>query len=201
MSKTGYQNILNYRALNVIMDGFTKALLVFLTPLDWVSGVTKTLEGRLVDTLPPDVHDVVVFGCGYRHVNKQIEKRLDAAYELYRQDSTLRFFLSGTEDDAGYSEPQYMRSSLHARGVPTEQMVLDGEGFTTERTVDNYLKMVKNPRCIVATSDYHLRRCVYLFQKNGADAYGFKVERDPDPYRYRYWLRDIAALYQCVWKK
>ena len=201
MSKTGYQNVLNYHALNVVMDGFTKVLLKLLVPIDTLFGITRTLKGRIVNSLPADVHSVVVFGCGYQHVNKQIEKRLDAAYELYRQDNSLCFVLSGTENDEGYSEPQYMMRSLHARGVPIEQMILDGEGFTTERTVQNSLRILKNRRLIVATSDYHLRRCVYLFQKYGADAYGLAVERDPDPYRYRYWLRDVAALYHSVWTK
>ena len=200
MAKTDYQQFLNYPALNRVMDGLTKLFLKLMTPVDALCGVSRALAGRIVTRLPQDVHAVVVFGCGYVHVNTQIEKRLNAAYSLYLQDPSLTFYLSGTEDGKGYSEPDYMRASLHARGVPEEQMVLDGKGYTTEQTVENCLGPFGLRRLIVATSDYHLRRCVYLFRQRGADAYGLAVERDPDPYRYRYWLRDVAALYRSVFR-
>ena len=55
--------------------------------------------------------------------------RLDAAEKLYRAGKIEKILISGDEHSLdGVNEPECMRDSLVARGVPASAIILDGKG-------------------------------------------------------------------------
>ena len=64
--------------------------------------------------------------------------RLDAAEQLYRAGKIEQILISGDENSLdGVNEPECMRDSFVARGVPASAIILDGKGYRTICSVIN----------------------------------------------------------------
>lgn len=58
--------------------------------------------------------------------------RIDAAEQLYKAGKIKKILISGDEKSLdGVNEPECMRDSLVARGVPASAIILDGKGYRT----------------------------------------------------------------------
>ena len=56
--------------------------------------------------------------------------RIDAAEQLYKAGKIEKILISGDEHSLdGINEPECMRDSLVARGVPSNAIILDGKGY------------------------------------------------------------------------
>ena len=67
-----------------------------------------------------------------RRQNLFFKYRIDAAEQLYQAGMVRSFLISGDENSLdGVNEPQCMKDSLVARGVPAGYIYLDGKGFST----------------------------------------------------------------------
>ena len=89
--------------------------------------------------------------------------RIDATEALYKAKKIERIVISGDENSLdGINEPECMRDSLVARGIPAEDIILDGKGF---RTLDSVVRMVKvfsvNSFTIIS-QQFHNERALYL---------------------------------------
>lgn len=89
--------------------------------------------------------------------------RIDATEELYKAQKIRRIVISGDEKSLdGVNEPESMRDSLVARGIPEQDIILDGKGF---RTLDSVVRMSKvfgaNSFTIIS-QQFHNERALYL---------------------------------------
>lgn len=89
--------------------------------------------------------------------------RIDATEALYKAQKIRRIVISGDENSLdGVNEPECMRDSLVARGIPAQSIVLDGKGF---RTLDSVVRMSKvfgvNAFTIIS-QEFHNERALYL---------------------------------------
>ena len=89
--------------------------------------------------------------------------RIDATEELYKAQKIRRIVISGDENSlGGINEPECMRDSLVARGIPEQDIILDGKGF---RTLDSVVRMSKvfgvNSFTIIS-QQFHNERALYL---------------------------------------
>ena len=68
--------------------------------------------------------------------------RIDAAEQLYKAGKIEQILISGDEDSLdGVNEPECMRDSLVARGVPASAIILDGKGYRTINSIINANKV------------------------------------------------------------
>ena len=68
--------------------------------------------------------------------------RIDAAEQLYKAGKIEQILISGDENSLdGVNEPECMRDSLVARGVPASAIILDGKGYRTICSVVNANKV------------------------------------------------------------
>jgi SanA protein len=89
--------------------------------------------------------------------------RIDATEALYKAQKIRRIVISGDENSLdGVNEPECMRDSLVARGIPEQDIILDGKGF---RTLDSVVRMSKvfgaNSFTIIS-QQFHNERALYL---------------------------------------
>ena len=177
------------------MRGVTGLVYLAGLPFALVSGVLPRTWGRLRKTPRPDEEWVVVLGCGYA-IPDMLNARVDAAVDAWRAKPDCKLILSGAE--TGFSdEPAYMAARCVDQGVPEQQLLRDGHGFSTKKTMENVARAgVK--RALLVSSDYHIRRCVYQARRTGIDAVGLDVPRVRHWRRWRYWLREVAAMAKAV---
>ncbi|MBO5698610.1 MAG: YdcF family protein [Bacteroidaceae bacterium] len=89
--------------------------------------------------------------------------RIDAAEALYKAKKIERIVISGDENSLdGVNEPECMRDSLVARGVPAEDIILDGKGFRTLDSVVRMSKIFSVNSFTIISQKFHNERALYL---------------------------------------
>ena len=117
----------------------------------------------------------------------RLKARLDAALELFEADQVERVLVSGGVGAEGHDEAAVMAAYLTARGVPSEQVLIDPLGITTERTSRNAAAVLEPDAAVVAVSQrFHVSRAMMSLRHAGfTDVRGH-------PARYHE-LRDVYA--------
>lgn len=88
--------------------------------------------------------------------------RIDAAEELYKAGKIEKILISGDENSLdGINEPECMRDSLVARGVPASDIILDGKGYRTICSVVNANKVYGLKSFTIISQEFHNERALY----------------------------------------
>jgi len=96
--------------------------------------------------------------------------RIDAAEQLYKAGKIGKILISGDEDSMdGINEPECMRDSLVARGVPVSDIILDGKGYRTINSVVNANKVFGLKSFTIISQKFHNERAIYQAEHLGLD--------------------------------
>ena len=96
--------------------------------------------------------------------------RIDAAEQLYRAGKIKKILISGDEHSLdGVNEPECMRDSLVARGIPTNAIILDGKGYRTINSVINANKVYGLKSFTIISQEFHNERAIYQVEHLGLD--------------------------------
>ena len=96
--------------------------------------------------------------------------RIDAAEELYKARKIGKILISGDENSLdGINEPECMRDSLVARGVPSEAIILDGKGFRTILSVIHANQIYGLKSFTIISQRFHNERALYQAEHLGLD--------------------------------
>lgn len=88
--------------------------------------------------------------------------RIDAAEQLYRARKIEKILISGDENSLdGINEPECMRDSLVARGVPASVIILDGKGYRTINSIINARKVYGLKSFTIISQQFHNERALY----------------------------------------
>jgi SanA protein len=105
-------------------------------------------------------------------ISRELGERVRVALELYRAKKVRKLFLSGAaRPDQSYDEPRAMAGWLERRGVPREDLILDGHGHRTAATMADAAALGFHD-VLVCTQAYHLPRALYLARHAGMNATG-----------------------------
>ena len=108
--------------------------------------------------------------------------RIDAAEELYKAGKIEKILISGDENSLdGVNEPECMRDSLVARGVPKDVIYLDGKGFRTICSVINANKLYDIHSYIIISQRFHNERALYLAEHLGLQVQCLQAYNAKDP--------------------
>ena len=98
--------------------------------------------------------------------------RIDAAEQLYKAGKIKKILISGDENSLdGVNEPECMKDSLVARGVPADDIFLDDKGYRTINSVINASKVYGLKSFTIISQKFHNERAIYQ-----ADHLGLEVE-------------------------
>lgn len=96
--------------------------------------------------------------------------RLDAAEALYRAGKINLIFISGDKNSLdGVNEPQCMRDSLVARGIPENVFFQDGKGYSTIESVVRINQEYGIRSFTIISQRFHNERALYLAGHLGLD--------------------------------
>ena len=114
--------------------------------------------------------------------NMFFKYRIDAAEDLYNAGKINYILISGDENSLdGINEPECMKDSLVARGIPENVIFLDGKGF---RTLDSVVRMSKvfGVRTFTIISQrFHNERALYLAEHLGLDVEDLQAYNAKEP--------------------
>lgn len=181
-------------------------LLALAVPVVWVQ-VTGQLGVRAsVDAIDP-VDAVLVLGAGIRDdgtPSTYLQRRLDAAAELYAAGAAPQIILSGDahlrRDGSIYDEPGSMRDWILDSGVPNDALVLDRRGDDTTKSCHRAREEYGVTTVVVVTQDYHLRRALFSCDRVGLDTVGLGVSaQSVSPIEAVWWhVRELPASWNAA---
>lgn len=130
-------------------------------------------------------YTVIVFGSAIDYIQQVprpiVQRRLDAALELYRSGIVGEIVVSGFRDDVrnDYNEPEIMKQYLLEQGVPMERITKDAAGDNSYATCRNASQNYSDDALILISQPTHIRRALYLCRNMGLDAMGYEAAASP----------------------
>lgn len=125
--------------------------------------------------------------------------RLDAAEQLYRAGKIKKILISGDENSLdGINEPECMRDSLVARGVPASMIILDGKGYRTICSVVNANKIFGLKSFTIISQEFHNERAIYQAEHLGLDVENLQAYNAKMPKSRRAFLTTIREYFARV---
>ncbi|MBR6444969.1 MAG: YdcF family protein [Prevotella sp.] len=125
--------------------------------------------------------------------------RIDAAEQLYKAGKIEKILISGDEHSLdGINEPECMRDSLVARGVPVSAIILDGKGYRTICSVANANKVYGLKSFTIISQKFHNERAIYQAEHMGLDLENIQAYNAKDPKTRRAHLTTIREYFARV---
>lgn len=125
--------------------------------------------------------------------------RIDAAEQLYRAGKIEKILISGDENSLdGINEPECMKDSLVARGVPASAIILDGKGYRTICSVVNANKVFGLKSFTIISQEFHNERAIYQAEHLGLDVENLQAYNAKMPKSRRAFLTTIREYFARV---
>ena len=125
--------------------------------------------------------------------------RIDAAEQLYKAGKIRKILISGDENSLdGVNEPECMRDSLVARGVPKSAIILDGKGYRTICSVVNANKVYGLKSFTIISQEFHNERALYQAGHLGLDVENIQAYNAKMPKSRRAYLTSIREYFARV---
>ena len=146
---------------------------------------------------PEGVWDaIVVAGCRVRpdgSPSLALQRRTEAAVELWRQGLAPRIILTGGMGD--HPPTEAAAAAAHARklGVPAQALVEEGRSTSTEENARFAAQLTGARRVVVVTDSYHVFRSRRVFARHFPEVAGFGSTPGAGP-RIKGALREVPAI-------
>ena len=125
--------------------------------------------------------------------------RIDAAEQLYNAGKIEKILISGDENSLdGVNEPECMRYSLVARGVPVGAIIMDGKGYRTICSVVNANKVFGLKSFTIISQEFHNERAIYQAEHLGLDIENIQAYNAQMPKSRRAYLTSIREYFARV---
>ena len=158
------------------------------------AAVIGTTSGDIREFSAEEGYEVaVVFGAKVHEggaLSAMLEDRIKEAVALYHAGKVQKILVSG--DGRGeWSETKHMKKYATDNGVAEEDIIEDGEGYSTLETVTRVRELFGIEKCVLVTQKYHLYRAIYAAESLGMDVVG--VGSDPRKY-YGQFYREVREV-------
>lgn len=184
--------------------GITLVLAALLTLVCNVM-VKKSVEGRMFQNLSEIPYRRVGIVLGTTparpngNPNLYYQNRMKAAAELYAAGKVSYLIVSGDNHKREYNEPECMRRSLVALGVPDSVIYSDYAGFRTFDSMVRCKEVFGQDSVTVVSQGWHNERALYIAQHAGIDAIAFNAPDIPmKPYYVKNHIRELLAKVKVV---
>ncbi|MPM21527.1 hypothetical protein SDC9_67971 [bioreactor metagenome] len=124
--------------------------------------------------------------------SKRLQGRLDKAAELYDKNYFDYIIVSGGTGKEGFDEAAVMKEYLIKKGIQSDNILLDPEGYNTYMTANNTKEIMDNmglKSVTIISQFYHITRTKLIFQNIG-------FEQIYSAHSTHYELRDIYSLFR-----
>lgn len=161
--------------------------------------VVKNAEGKVFSDIDSIRYDKVGLLLGTtpqsrigRITNQFFTYRLDAAEQLYKTGKIEKILISGDENSLdGINEPECMRDSLVARGIPVSAIILDGKGYRTINSIINANKVYGLKSFTIISQKFHNERAIYQAEHLGLNVENLQAFNAKMPKSWRAYITTI----------
>jgi SanA protein len=138
----------------------------------------------------------IIFGAGYSRYGASavLYDRVLTGVELYKAGKVRKLLMTGDNHVRSYNEPEVMRRTAVALGVPNEDIVLDYAGFRTYDSLYRARDIFQVKNALLVTQAYHLPRALYTARKLGMDVAGVAADRRLYRGQLKLSLRELLAV-------
>ena len=154
--------------------------------------IVLSTTAKQIGADPADSATALILGAKVHkdgRLSDMLRDRMDTGIALYRDGKVQKLLLSG--DDSGVGEVRAMKAYALAGGVAEEDILCDGEGYSTYESVTRAKNVFDEENLVIVTQKYHLYRALYTANDMGLTAVG----ADAALFRYRGQLyRDVREL-------
>ena len=171
-------------------------LVVILLCNFWVVYSTNTQNFYSLKNLPPNEYGLVLGTSKFLKsgkVNLFYQYRMEAAARLYQEGKVKYLILSGNHDSMYYNEPEQMRTSLMALGVPSEVMKGDFAGFRTYDSIVHSQNLFKCHQITIISQPFHNARALFIANQMNMEAVAFAAQDVSYSYGLKTYLREYLA--------
>lgn len=144
--------------------------------------VKKSAEGRMYQDVSEVPYRRVGIVLGTTPVrpngtpNLYYQYRMEAAADLYFANKISYIIVSGDNHKKDYNEPECMRRSLVALGVPDSVIYSDYAGFRTFDSMVRCKEVFGQDSVTVISQKWHNERALYIAQHAGMEAIAFNAD-------------------------
>ena len=129
--------------------------------------------------------------------------RIDAAEQLYKAGKIEIILISGDENSLdGVNETVCMRDSLVARGVSSNDIILDGKGYRTINSILNANKVYGLKSFTIISQQFHNERALYQAEHLELDLENIQAYNAKNPKSTRAlitYIREYLARVKLFW--
>ncbi len=144
-----------------------------------------------------DAYDcVLVLGCRVYadgSPSPMLADRMETAVEVMEAGASEKMVVSGDHRVDSYNEVKAMKDYAVMRGIPSEAVFQDHDGYSTYDSIYRIKEVFGAKRIVIVTQEYHLYRALYLAEKLGIEAVGVAADRQPYAKQRIYEAREIFA--------
>lgn len=128
----------------------------------------------------PERHACLILGTSQYRADASpslfFASRINAAAEVYRSGKCSLLVVSGRVKGETYNEPEAMKQSLVAKGVPESAIVCDYAGVRTLDSVIRFKRVFGQDSGIVISQQFHSERAIYIASHNGIALTGYNAQ-------------------------
>lgn len=149
-----------------------RKILLSIVFLVFISGVI-VCDGLIDNISTSDV--IVVLGNKVEldgSPSQRLKSRLDKAFELYENSVSSLVLVSGGIGKEKFDEAKVMKAYLVEKGVPSEQIFEDNQGYNSFKSAVNTKKFLTDKNlhsALVVTNYYHISRTRLAFKIAGVE--------------------------------
>ena len=156
-------------------------LIILLPLLSYIVVTYKTADRIYENVTDIPYNDVgMVLGTGPTTITGKVNSyflfRIDAVEELYKAGKIKYILISGDNSRKDYSEPDVMKDSLVARGIPVEVIYLDYAGFRTLDSVVRSKKVFGQNKMTIISQRFHNERSIVLGDWQDMELIGYNAK-------------------------
>ena len=126
-----------------------------------------------------DVDCIIVLGClveANGEPSDRLADRVLGGVELYKNGVAPKIIMSGDHGREDYDEVGAMKRYAIENGVPSSDIFMDHEGFSTYESMYRAKEMFGAEKIVIVTQEYHLYRAIYIAEGLGIEAYGVSTD-------------------------
>ena len=143
---------------------------------------------------------ILVLGAGLKSDNAtpsdMLYDRVSVAVELYKAaDGQIPLLMSG-DHTGDYNEVGVMKALAVELGVPSEDVFLDHEGYSTFESIRHAKERFGASRIVIITQEYHLYRALHISRELRIRAVGVSADLRPYKNQIRYDIREVMARFK-----
>jgi len=144
----------------------------------------------------------VVFGCkvySNGNLSTALSDRVRSACDLYHDGLVAHLIMSGGPGRGDVHETEAMRDFAVKLGVPSESILIDSMGLSTDETVTNTVPLFRQhgfKRVLAVSHYFHLPRIKLAYQRAGVDVFTVPAkQKNRLPNRHFMMVREVVALW------